>query len=547
MLALGLSSCSSWDDPVTENYGEGPSIAINIIATTDSAVTFTLTPSEGTQFYNFVTDASDEAEELDNYTLLKGQYDNAANVKNVATDPTFTYTIKAEPNTSYQIYAVAASEKGIAGEVAVASVTTTDANAPKLVDDAFDDDKNSKSVAVTFDQNLILGEGAVSAVYYKEWDWENPVQVEADSIVVDIKDNVVTFSAPSTPDGAFVAFSWAAGAFVDAKGNKCGAFTSTYEMDEEGVDFIGAWVHNDTTSFVIADSMVTAPADGALIAKVEDFKGEITLPFNIYRNDYTVKSGNLTVTYTNDKKKSIYKLAADNWSVADNVLTFTLPATPDDGDIITVQVAEGVIFDVYGNANEAFDSQTSWKFFAPKKENIFGTFELVYTYTDEGKEYEESLGNVTIVENATDEEPTGILVKDFYLEGSELEGYYDLTKGKIYIYEEQVLGFYTNSKGTKYGLVFYNYDNETEGYVDVPFTMNADGTMTSDMRWGVYALDETFENGLGWFDHADTSVLKASKAEQPTDEPTTARRSSKKAKVMIKTRINRANKKYVKR
>ena len=129
MLALGLSSCASWDDPVTEKYGDGPSVAITITETTDSIVVFKVTPAEGTQFYNYIADANDEAETLDAYTLLKGQYDNAANVRNVADNPYYIDTIKAEPNTVYQIYAVAASDKGIAGEVAVVSATTTDVNA----------------------------------------------------------------------------------------------------------------------------------------------------------------------------------------------------------------------------------------------------------------------------------------------------------------------------------------------------------------------------------------------------------------------------------
>ena len=62
MLVLGLSSCASWDDPVTEKYGDGPSVAITITETTDSIVVFKVTPAEGTQFYNYITDANDEAD-----------------------------------------------------------------------------------------------------------------------------------------------------------------------------------------------------------------------------------------------------------------------------------------------------------------------------------------------------------------------------------------------------------------------------------------------------------------------------------------------------
>lgn len=510
MLALGLSSCSSWDDPVTENYGEGPSIAINIIATTDSAVTFTLTPSEGTQFYNFVTNASDEAEELDNYTLLKGQYDNAANVKNVATDPTFTYTIKAEPNTSYQIYAVAASEKGIAGEVAVASVTTTDANAPKLVDDAFDDDKNSKSVAVTFDQNLILGEGAVSAVYYKEWDWENPVQVDADSIIVDVDGNVATFSAPSTPDGAYLAFSWDAGTFVDAKGNKCGAYTSTYEVDDEGVDFIGAWVHNANVDFTIGDSIIVAPKD----LKFKDpkaFKGEIKFGFDIYRIDDELENGAVFVEFINDSKTTINHLTPDQWSVKDSVLTFTLPEGIQGGDLVRVGVVDGVIYDVYGNTNKGFTSKTTWKYvtFTPTAEDVLGTFTYYTTLKSDGKTYK--LGDFTISEyTGEDAEEGDVVISNLYLDGSEIYGYYDLAEAKLYVWRYQELGTYED-KGVTYGVLTYNLVDATDAKL-IEFDITEEGIVSN--TFALAQTDAAYEELLDFeIPVGSTLFVKATPAE----------------------------------
>ena len=106
MLVLGLVSCNSWDEAVTENYGDGPAIDVKVTEFTDSAFTFTLTPAAGTQFYNFIIDQNDESEvdALDAAALLKGSYGNAANVKQVTAEaPTFTAQIKAEPNTTYQI------------------------------------------------------------------------------------------------------------------------------------------------------------------------------------------------------------------------------------------------------------------------------------------------------------------------------------------------------------------------------------------------------------------------------------------------------------
>ena len=126
-IVMALVGCTSFDDAVRENYGEGPSIAINVTNTTDSAFTFTVSPASGTQFYNFLIEQADEADpEVEADVLLRGGYGNKDNVTNATTEGTISKTYYAEPNTTYQIYAVAASDKGITGAVTVVSVTTSD-------------------------------------------------------------------------------------------------------------------------------------------------------------------------------------------------------------------------------------------------------------------------------------------------------------------------------------------------------------------------------------------------------------------------------------
>lgn len=472
IIALGLVGCTSFDDAVTEKYGEGPAIAINITSTTDSAFTFTLTPGAGTQYYNFIIDQNDEAEELDASALLQGQYGNSENVCKAEETPSLTLTIDAEPNTTYQIYAVAASDKGIVGQVAVTAVTTTDNNAPALVKNAFEPVSDKKAVVVTFNQDILRGTGAVTGVYYKEWDWENPVTIDPADIVVEIDGNEAAISAPTTPDGAILTFSWEGGAFVDAKGNKCGALTTVYDENED--DFIGAVVQNKKVAFDIADSYVTAPADGALIGKVEDFKGEITFPFNIYRIDELVEDGDLEMTYTNAKRSVSYKLSGDQWSVKDNVLSFVLPATPEGGDILTVSVAEFAINDVYGNPNNAFTSETSWKFFAPTKDMVLGNFD--YLATIGAKTY--NLGTFSIIENA--EAENGLILKDFYLEGSQVPATLSLADGKLFVSHLAYVGIEEDEEedGTKTPYAIYTYD--ASGNKNAPVTINADGTLTTD-------------------------------------------------------------------
>ena len=102
MVLVGLASCTSFDDPTTENYGVGPSIDVTITpgAQTDSAFTVTITPQAGALYYAYIIDQNDEAEHLDSATLYKGGYGNT--VVKVADQPTTTITIdNATPNTTY--------------------------------------------------------------------------------------------------------------------------------------------------------------------------------------------------------------------------------------------------------------------------------------------------------------------------------------------------------------------------------------------------------------------------------------------------------------
>lgn len=514
MVLVGLASCTSFDDPTTENYGAAPGIDINITpgAQTDSAFTVTITPQAGALYYAYIIDQNDEAEHLDSATLYKGGYGNT--VVKVADQPTTTITIdNATPNTTYQVYAVAGSDKGIVGNVVVKSITTTDKFSPRPQSVATDPD--NAAVQLKFSEAIKRGEGAVTAKYYKEWDLldENmnvkSVDVPAEDITVQVSGNAATFKAANIPAGAHLCFSYAAGAFTDLNGNPCNALNSGLNLNTG--KFTNAYVHVTNKPFDIADAYVTAPENGALVANAADFKGEITFPFNIYRNDEYVEAGDLTVTFTSDAREVTYKLNPSDWSVNEKVLTFTLPAAvkPEAGDIITVSVLEGAIADVYGNPNNAFSSTTWWKFFAPTVDMILSTFEIQYVsyWSEDGSA--ESMGTLTIEQDA--EKENGLIIKgDFgmFEEAVAIEGSYDLSAGKLYIPDSQLLGIYTNSKGTKYGVIFATAD----GTDAAAFTINADGTLTADGLWGLYAYDETFETEVGWLEVAKVSQMVPVKA-----------------------------------
>ncbi len=492
---LALTSCATWDDPKTEVYGGGPDITINLAAAvpTDSAFVLTLTPGAGTTYYAFAISTSKE--DVNASTLLKGGYGNA--VVHTNKYPTLNYPVSgAAPNTKYYVYAVASDSLGVVGDLALDSIMTSDQYIPTPVNFAATSDKTG--ISLTFSEPVSRGTGAVSAKYYKEWDIMNPVDV-ADSLVnVDVDGQTVVITPAGVPAGAFVCVSYEAGAFVDAVGNKCEALTSALDLTEG--KFTNLNYRVPTVTFAITDANVVSPADGTVFPKYTEFKGELKFDFDIYRNDLALKNGDLNVIYKGAGHTASYDLSADQWSVADSTLTFVLPAAPSAGDMVYVNIGAGVFFDVFGNGNEEYTSSLSWKYFAMTKDMVLGTFAFTYqsAYDETPETYEG--GVVTITEDA--EVENGLIIKNLWVDGSEVAGSYDISKGEFYIGAYQALGVVTNSKGTKYGLVTYSLS----GAENIAFAVNPDGTITS-ADLAIVACDETYENLLGYWEKCSIATF----------------------------------------
>ena len=489
MVLVGLTSCTSFDDPTTENYGAGPSVDVTITAGTpsDSAFTVVITPSAGSLYYAYAIGKSAAPQAIDSTTLYKGGYGNS--VIKVADKATTTINITdADPNTTYYVYAVAGSDKGIVGNMTVKGITTTDvlSPGPKTIQK----DEANAAVKLTFSEAIQRGEGAVTAQYYKEWDILRPVEVPAEDLTVQVSGSSVIFAADNIPAGAYVCFSYEAGAFKDGKGNPCRALNSG--LNDTTGEFSGAWVHVTNVPFEIDDKQVTAPEDGAIISNVEDFKGEITLDEDIYRNDETVEDGDLSVTYTSDSRVVTYKLTADQWSVSGNKINFVLPATPENGDYITFSMVEGAVTDVLGNPNAEYTSSAVWKYstFKPTVADVLGTFNYAVTLKSNSKTYD--LGNFTISEyTGEDAEPGDVVISDLYMDGSKIYGYYDLETAQLYIQRYQALGTYVE-EGVTYGVVTYSM----AGQKQIVFDITADGLVSTD--FALAYTDAEFSSLLGY-------------------------------------------------
>ena len=300
-LSLCLTSCIQFDDAVSENYGSGPSISVDITETRDNGFTFTLTPGEGTVFYSYVVASGSEAEELDGYALLQEQYGGiASGVLNATEAPTFTSNLQEgiSPNTSYVVYAVAASQQGIVGEVTSAVVLTSEGDAPSFT--AMQAVEGESAVAVSFSENVMRGTGTVTAQYFAEWSGDF-VDIAAEDIQTTLEGNVVTFTLNNVPAAAYAFVSWAEGAFVDSKGNLCPAMTSG--LNNAGDDFTGVYFRNAEEPFTLEESLAgVTPEEGSAFSDWTTFMGEITFNMDVYRNDNTLTGDEIELIYTNAGK-----------------------------------------------------------------------------------------------------------------------------------------------------------------------------------------------------------------------------------------------------
>ena len=493
MGAIALTGCTTWDDPKSENYGDAPSIAVNIAAAapTDSAFVVSIIPGEGTTYYAFAMEASEEPSNVDAATLLKGGYGNT--VVNTEKFPTLTIPVEGmEPNTTYQVYAVASNDKGIYSKVAVASIKTTDSGKPTPA--SFTADASAKTAKVTFNQAIGRSEGKVSGIYYKEWDWDNPVALTEDDIEVVVSGKTATFTTADVPAGAYVLISWEEGAFVDAVGNKCPAFTSTY--NEATDKFTGVNFRVQTANWAITDANVTSPKSGSTFPKWSEFEGTITFENDVYVVEEDLKAGDFTVTYTNDSRTVTYKLATTDWSLAADkkTVTFKLPKATEPGDRVTVAIKEGVFYDVYGNVNSAYTAEkVYWIAFSMTKEDVLGTFTYYFYYPSNGKTY--NMGNFTVEEyTGEDAEPGDVVIKDLYVPGSVIYGYYNIDECKFYIYNYQKLGILNDPAEGDYG----NFIQGTvSGAQTISFDVNADGTITSS-EFRILATNPEYTEGWWW-------------------------------------------------
>ena len=487
-IAAVLTACSEMYGPeqVSTAVVNSEGIEITGIAVTDNSLTFTLTPKGEAAYYSYLVDQADAPQALDSSTIYSLGYDGAVAegiIKWTSEKTSSTVTIdELEPNTTYQIYAVAGSPTGVPSSVAVANARTSDGVNPSHA--SFSSKGNV--VTISFSEGVTRGEGAVTIAYYATNTAEfysdpQPVgtlTAAAEDIVSD-GSSTVTVTVNGVPAGALYTVSLAAGAFKDSAGNSSKALESGVTITEEGPAPKNIYGQIPAVAFEIApveDDVFTDPS----------------LPITTtIGSEYELSGygkGTASVVFQNAVKTTEIALTAGSdfgLMSTDGTIAVILPENPERGDDVILTIGEGAFLDIYGNGNAEWTATLKYSY-GYTMEDIVGEYVASGASAVDGNTYYLTEGAdsfVTITEDDS-EEGCNVAISGIYSNDAKIYGHFDFDSGILSIPDLQYLTD-VYLQGVAFELYFANYSDE----VPVNMTVVQSGMIQSSEPWMLYLPD----------------------------------------------------------
>ena len=487
-IAAVLTACSEMYGPeqVSTAVVNSEGIEITGIAVTDNSLTFTLTPKGEAAYYSYLVDQADAPQALDSSTIYSLGYDGAVAegiIKWTSEKTSSTVTIdELEPNTTYQIYAVAGSPTGVPSSVAVANARTSDGVNPSHA--SFSSKGNV--VTISFSEGVTKGEGAVTIAYYATNTAEfysdpQPVgtlTAAAEDIVSD-GSSTVTVTVNGVPAGALYTVSLAAGAFKDSAGNSSKALESGVTITEEGPAPKNIYGQIPAVAFEIApveDDVFTDPS--LPITTTIDSEYELS----------GYGKGTASVVFQNAVKTTEIALTAGSdfgLMSTDGTIAVILPENPERGDDVILTIGEGAFLDIYGNGNAEWTATLKYSY-GYTMEDIVGEYVALGESAVDGNTYYLTEGAdsfVTITEDDS-EEGCNVAISGIYSNDAKIYGHFDFDSGILSIPDLQYLTD-VYLQGVAFELYFANYSDE----VPVNMTVVQSGMIQSTEPWMLYLPD----------------------------------------------------------
>jgi len=512
-VTLSCQKTVPHDNSHVDEVVKAPAVNITVSEITDYTAKVTISPAGAANYYAYVVDQSDsdDSASLDAASLYANKYSSVANglVKYASANSTTIELEKLEPNTTYQVYAVAGSTTGVVGEIANASFLTTDAGTPTPGTPS----KKENVITVKFSESVTYDESKpADAIYYAyntavigEDESGNTVvldngAVDEAKVDVSVSGATVTFTVTldgtnPLPDGAYYTIAYPAGAFVDAVGNPCPAQSHLTGLTQSGaLGFGGIYGRVSTKAF---DLVVDAEKE-IVIPTEAQFNYPVPEGVDLY--DYTGDAkATITVEKSSASKTSttVYTLKEDvTWGYlpSENSIALFYPSDIDieGGDYVTFDIAEGSVEDIYGNTNTAVSQKCLYSFNYDLEE-FYGT----YTFTGLWYKHGEFANTEVII---APREP---------FENEETEEYYADRNVAIYNLFKVNPSAETLTSFENYETVHYGTFNVHTGFLNIEYEYEGEGTLASyEWEGTVLILNTDYDNYNFFQGTAGTLVLQ---------------------------------------
>lgn len=444
-LAVGCSELYGPEEtPLTPDKAGSVEITFSDVA--DDSFTVTVTPTGNVSYYSYLVDDSDAAQVLDAETLYKVGYASVAQgtVKYTSDAPSYTFVVNAQPNTTYQVYAVAASEMGFPGTVVTNSVKTTDTVSPTFK--SYTTEENQ--VVFTFSEAVTRNAeaGSIKVPYYAYYTNAFQTQgtpageVTVPETAIQVSGNQATITVPNLPTGAYWTIDIPAGAFLDSVGQPIPAYKSGFQITANGPA---------PTGFYGSVEYTEVPMFGELeLEYFSEWDSGFVIPLT---NEYALASYSsknfVKVTYSsstdNSTSETVYTLTKGvDYQVTSLGFVVNLPEEPVIGAEVTISIPTGCVYDVFGNDSEAWEHTMKYSF-GYTLADVIGTYDMVQRSALDGEYYSSAMvveasddaakGNVMIT-TYEDEECTTPIYATFDCDGGTLtipapQAFFDLGDG----------------------------------------------------------------------------------------------------------------------
>lgn len=259
---------------------------------------------------------------------------------------------------------------------------------------------------------------------------------------------------------------------ITLKGNRSGNIMYMHRLTGNGNDYIEA------------------------VSEVEELMNANEYGMRIGDTEVTVLKSNRRFTFSAEEDGNTVSVSAP-FIVSPEGIVLYKPVTILGHEITGFKVSDTKEFEAMNDPSVVLYKVI----FEMTKDDFLGTFNFEFESYFGGTDG----GVVTIKEDPTRE--NGIIISDLFISGTNFQGYYDLDKNQIYLYDWQEF------RWSSYYGALANLDADDDIAIDV----RSDGSMVTEVWFGLDLFtDPNYANEAGWYDISVYAIFTKAGSKAPS-------------------------------